>query len=79
MHSSVTDESPRWLLATGRTDRARAVIKRLLKKNGMSHSDEDVEEVIDSTVIQVTTSKANIKDLLENRHLALMTLSFIVQ
>lgn len=75
----MSDESPRWLLATGRKERARPVIKRLLRKNGMPHSDEDVEEVINSTVITVKKSKASIGDLLVNKTIAFTTLSFIIQ
>lgn len=77
---SITDESPRWLLAAGRTERARPVIRRLLQKNGMPHSDEVVEEVISSTVITVKEkAKASIGDLLTTKRIAFTTVSFLFQ
>lgn len=78
--SSITDESPRWLLATGRKEQARPVIKRLLQKNRMAHEDADVEEIINSTpVVEKKESKANIGDLLNKRTIAITTISFLVQ
>lgn len=75
----MADESPRWLLATGRKERARPVIKRLLQKNGMPDSDQDVEEVINSTPIVKKESKANIGSLVNKRKIAITTLSFLLQ
>lgn len=76
----MADESPRWLLATGRKERARPVIKRLLIKNGMDHEDADVDEVINSTKVEENKqSKANIWDLVNNRTIAITTASFLIQ
>ena len=77
---SFADESPRWLLATGREERAGPVIGRLLEENGMPHSNEDVGEVIQSTLtIQKEISKVEVWALFRNRATVIETVCFGIQ
>ncbi|XP_003747027.1 solute carrier family 22 member 5 [Galendromus occidentalis] len=77
------DESPRWLVATRKIERVKTVVGKILERNGMQRSPDDVDDIISRCVQEhqkaLSEPKTTLVDLFKTPGRALTTISLYLQ
>ena len=81
--SRLVEESPRWLIATRRVDRAKVVMSKIMERNGLLKSPEDLDTVVSKCLQEhqkaLNEPKATLLDLFKTPSRLLTTISFYIQ